>query len=92
MDNMFHGNGTLNDGDGGHYEGRFERGKKEGYGIQHFFDGGFYKGNWHNNLKHGFGTLIEWKSDDSKKDTKKEDKKEGYWKNDQYIGVENPAN
>ena len=47
-------------------------------------------------MKHGFGTFVEAeRHDESKKDLekteKKDTKKEGYWKNNQFIGIENPA-
>ena len=39
------------------YEGNFEQGKKEGYGVYTWMNGMFYAGNWKANQFVGYGTF-----------------------------------
>lgn len=75
MNNQFHGKGILHSSDGGKYDGRFEKGNKQGYGVQYSFDGTIYKGNWLQGKKDGFGVFIG-----------KNKTVEGYWKDDMFQG------
>jgi hypothetical protein len=86
ISNQFNGKGILHSSDGGRYDGRFEKGIKQGYGVQHYFDGTIYKGNWLQGKKDGFGVASHPNHPDSTK--------EGYWKNDRFLGLykdENPV-
>ena len=58
------------------YEGEFQNGKKNGYGVLKFQSGQTYTGNFKDNLKHGHGTLLY--------DTG--NRYEGNWENDKKNG------
>lgn len=59
---MRHGEGTtmiIKGGNKGHqFEGRFEHGKYEGYGVYKWPNGDQYSGNFSQGIKEGFGV---WK-------------------------------
>ena len=59
------------------YEGGFEEGKKNGYGVLTMKKGEIYKGQWVNDKKHGNGKQL-YANGDIYKGNYKEDKREGF--------------
>lgn len=59
QNNLMHGKGTFDWGDGQKYVGEYIRGDKEGYGEFDWGDGQVYKGHWKNGKQHGKGVFID---------------------------------
>jgi hypothetical protein len=57
------------------YEGQFDKGKPSGKGFYTWANGTYYQGQWKNGLKDGKGKIVS-----------KDSTKEGYWRDDKYLG------
>ena len=75
-----HGKGIKYDSSGMYYDGEWDHGKKNGFGIRYQEDGSInYEGNWENDQMHGYGILIDYR----------QVRYEGYFNHNQLSNVEN---
>ncbi|MDP2089128.1 MAG: hypothetical protein Q8J84_06960 [Flavobacteriaceae bacterium] len=66
------------------YEGNFKNGLPNGKGTYYYQDGSYFTGEWKNGLKNGEGKLVSIING-------QENKTEGIWENDVYIGEKPPV-
>ncbi len=80
-DGLANGKGTATGED--KYTGQFKNGLPDGKGKYSYKNGNSFKGTWVNGLKEGRGTYIYYVDG-------KINMMEGYWKNDEYVGPDDP--
>jgi hypothetical protein len=101
VDGRFHGKGYQKDCAGCIYEGAFEYGASNGYGVCTWPTGWVYQGEWMNDLRHGQGRCFqrirrrrhneddedESDSDDDDDDTSIGEEYSGEWQEDMWNGT-----
>ncbi len=80
-DDLREGNGIYYHANGDKFEGMYQSGKRNGPGKYTFADKNILEGNWIDNQLEGKATI---------KNPRGKIIQEGYWKNNKYIGMENP--
>jgi len=80
LDDRWHGKGELVS-EVGTYNGQFRKGSFDGRGVMHWTNNRYYEGEWKQGKRHGYGLNMD----------KMGQQRVGYWKQNRYVGLEDPA-